>query len=90
MKCWKQKFSFNFVILNMTEILVRIKNRRKVSFIRELLRSFQYVELKEMEKEFSPAGKKALKNLKQSFRQMQLAEQGKLKLKSIQQVLDDL
>jgi hypothetical protein len=74
----------------MTEILVRIKNRRKVSFIKELLRSFHYVELKEMEKEFSPAEKRALKNLKQSFGQMQLAEQGKLKLKNIKQVLDEL
>ncbi len=74
----------------MTEILVRIKNQRKVSFIRELLNSFNYVELKEMEKEFTPAEKKILKNLKKSFHEVRLAEQGKIKLKTIQQVLDEL
>ncbi|HEX6845683.1 MAG TPA: hypothetical protein VF144_01835 [Chitinophagaceae bacterium] len=74
----------------MTEILVRIKNRKKVPFIKELLRSFQYVESKEMEKELSLAEKKRLKNLKKSFKEVKLAEEGKLKLKTIQQVLDEL
>jgi cephalosporin-C deacetylase-like acetyl esterase len=74
----------------MTEILVRIKNRRKVSFIKELLRSFSYVELKDFEKEFTPAEKKVLKGLKQSFKEVKLAEQGKIKLKTLQQLLDEL
>ena len=74
----------------MTEILIRIKNRRKVSFIKELLGSFNYVELKDFEKEFTPAEKKVLKGLKQSFKEVKLAEQGKIKLKTLQQLLDEL
>ena len=74
----------------MTEILVRIKNRKNFPFIKELLRSFQYVESKEMEKELSLAEKKRLKDLKKSFKEVKLAEEGKLKLKTIQQVLDEL
>jgi hypothetical protein len=74
----------------MTEILVRIKNKRKVSFIKELLQSFSFVELKEMEKEFSPGDKKLLRGLKQSFKEVKLHQQGKLKLKTFQQLIDEL
>lgn len=56
----------------------------------ELLQSFNYIELKELEKEFTPAEKKLLKGLKQSFREIKLAEQGKIKLKTLQQLLDEL
>jgi hypothetical protein len=74
----------------MTEILIHIKNRRKVSFIKELLGSFNYVELKELEKEFNPAEKRMIRGLKQSFKEIKLHEQGKIKLKPLQELLDEL
>lgn len=74
----------------MTEILIRIKNRRKVSFIKELLSSFNYVELKELEKEFTPAEKRMIKGLKQSFKEIKLHQQGKIKLKTLQELIDEL
>lgn len=59
-------------------------------FIKELLKSFTYVEMKEVEKAFTPAEKKVMRSMKQSMEEIKRHEKGKGKLKSLDELLNEL
>jgi hypothetical protein len=73
----------------METLIVRIKQKNKSSFTKELLRSFNFLEVKE-EKKFTAAEKKMIKNLSLAFKDVELSIAGKKKLKTLEEVLDEL
>ncbi|MBA2562824.1 MAG: hypothetical protein H0V14_07900 [Chitinophagaceae bacterium] len=73
----------------METLIVRIKQKNKSSFTKELLKSFNFLEVKE-EKEFTSAERKMIKSFSSAFNDVELSISGKKKLKSLEQVLDEL
>jgi hypothetical protein len=76
----------------METLIVKIKNRNKAAFTKELLKSFDFLEVKEeknilVKPELSKKRKTALI---QAFKEMKLVEQGKLKAKSATDLLKEL
>ncbi len=73
----------------METLIVRIKQKNKSSFTKELLNSFNFLEVKE-EKKFITAEKKMIKNFSSAFKDVELSISGKKKLKTLEEVLDEL
>ena len=73
----------------MEQLILNIKNKKKLSFIRELLGQLEFVEVIEPLK-FTSKEKQILADIETSVDQINLHKKGKLKLKTIQQVLNDL
>ncbi len=67
------------------KILLEIKED-KAAFIMELLRNFSFVKAKPL----TPYKAEVLEGLKEAVEQVNLAKQGKVKLKSARQLLDEL
>ncbi len=67
------------------KVLLDIKDN-KADFIMELLRSFSFVKAEPI----SPAKALFIKELKGSIEEVVLAKQGKIKLKSAEQLLNEL
>ncbi len=67
------------------KLLLDIKDE-KADFIMELLKSFPYVKTKEI----SPSKARAIAGLKEAIDQVNLAKEGKIKLKSARQLVDEL
>lgn len=67
------------------KLLVDIKDD-KAAFIMELLKSFPYIKTEEI----SPRKAKAIKGMKEAIDQVNLAKEGKIKLKSARELLDEL
>jgi hypothetical protein len=65
------------------KLLLDIKDE-KAAFILELLQSFSYVKTHEL----SPRKAKALVGMKEAIEQVNLAKEGKIKLKSARQLLN--
>lgn len=73
----------------MEQLVLHIKRKNKLPFIKELLQAFDYVEVLES-KQLSVKEKKWLAGLEKSVEQVNLHKQGKTKLKSAKQLLDEL
>ncbi|MEO6453338.1 MAG: hypothetical protein ABIN97_04665 [Ginsengibacter sp.] len=74
----------------METLVVTIKRKNKIAFTKELLKSFSFLDVKE-EKKITTVNKTAIKNsLIQAFKEIKLAEEGKLKLKSWDEVVKKL
>lgn len=73
----------------METLIVRIKNKSKTSFTKELLKSFSFLEVKE-EKNFTQKEKKMIKNLAAAFQDVELSLSGKKKLKSLEETINEL
>ena len=73
----------------MAHLILNIKNKRKLPFLKEILKRMEFVELVKPEK-YSVREKEILKGLEEAAEQVNLHQQGKIKLKTIQQVLDEL
>ena len=67
------------------KLLVDVKDS-KADFVMELLKSLAFVKAEEL----TPTKAQFLKELKESVKQVMLAEQGKIKLKSAKEFLDEL
>ncbi|HLF65975.1 MAG TPA: hypothetical protein VI603_19595 [Saprospiraceae bacterium] len=67
------------------KILVDIKDD-KAEFIMELLSNFKFVKAKPL----TPFKAEVLEGLKQSIEQVKLAKQGKIKLKTARELLNEL
>jgi len=78
------KMRFAVKVIEM-KLLLDIKDE-KADFIMELLKSFPYVKTKEI----SPAKARAIAGLKEAIDQVNLAKEGKIKLKSARQLVDEL
>ena len=73
----------------MEHLILNIKNKSKLPFLKELLEHMEFVEVVEPKK-FTAKEKKILSDLDAAVVQVNLHKKGKLKLKTIQQVLDEL
>jgi hypothetical protein len=73
----------------MEHLILNIKNKRKMPFLKELIKSLDFVEIVEPKK-YTAKEKKILADLEEAVEQINLHKKGKVKLKTIQQVLDEL
>ena len=73
----------------MEQLVLHIKKKNKLPFIKELLKAFDYVEVLES-KQLTAKDKKWLADFEKSIEQVKLHKEGKIKLKSAKQVLDEL
>ena len=73
----------------METLIVKIKNKSKTSFTKELLRSFNFLEVKE-EKNFTEKEKRMIKNLTGAFQDVELSIAGKKKLKTLEEAINEL
>ena len=76
----------------METLIVTIKNKNKAAFTKQLLKSFDFLDVKQQGKENtkSALSKKRKSALIQGFKELKLAEQGKLKTKSATGLLKEL
>lgn len=73
----------------METFIVKIKNKNKVAFTKELLSSFSFLEI-EKEKKTPAVSIKRKKALIQGFKELKLVEDGKLKVKPASELLKKL
>ena len=73
----------------MEHLILNIKNKSKLPFLKELLKHMEFVEVIEPKK-YTDKEKQLLADLDDAVEQVNLHKAGKIKLKTIQQVLDEL
>lgn len=73
----------------MEHLILNVKNKRKLPFLKELLEHMEFVEVVTPEK-YTNKEKQILAGLEEAVEQVNLHKAGKIKLKTIQQVLDEL
>lgn len=75
----------------MEQLILHIKNKSKLPFLKELLKHMEFVEVIEpVSKKLTTKEKKILKGLEEAVEQVNLHKKRKVQLKTIQQVLDEL
>ena len=73
----------------METLIIKIKNKNKVAFTKELLGSFSFLEI-EKEKKAQGVSAKRKQALVQGFKELKLVEEGKLKAKPASELLKKL
>ncbi len=73
----------------MERLILNIKNKSKLPFLKELLKRMEFVEVVEPKK-MTAKEEKILLALDEAVDQVNLHKKGKVKLKTIQQVLNEL
>jgi hypothetical protein len=73
----------------MEHLVLHIKKKSKLAFIKELLKSFDYVEVLEPS-QLSNKEKKWLAGLEEAVQQVNQQKHGKIKLKSAKALLNEL
>jgi len=73
----------------MEQLILNIKNKNKLPFLKELLKRMEFVEVVEPGKKTAKE-EKILASLEDAVDQVNLYKKGKVKLKTIQQVLNEL
>lgn len=73
----------------MEQLVVQIKKKNKLAFIKEILKAFDYVEVLEPS-DLSPKEKKWLQELSSAAAEVSKHKQGKAKLKSAKALLHEL
>jgi hypothetical protein len=83
--------SLNLQIIqpDMDHLILNIKDKSKLSFLMEILKRMEFVEVVTPDK-FTAKEKKILSDLEDAVTQVKLHKEGKIQLKTIQQVLDEL
>jgi len=74
----------------MEQIILNIRNKRKMPFLKELLKHMEFVEIVEPAEKKSVKKKKILSDLDEAVKQVTHHKKGKLKLKTIREVLNEL
>jgi hypothetical protein len=73
----------------MEQLVLHIKKKNKLAFIKELLKAFDYVEVLEPA-QLSNKEKKWLAGLEEAVQEVNQHKQGKVKLKSAKVLLNEL
>jgi len=73
----------------MEQLVVQIKKKNKLAFIKEILKAFDYVEVLEPTN-LTPKEKKWLQEFSQAAAEVNRHKQGKAKLKSAKALLHEL
>ena len=68
------------------KVLINTRNESKVPFVMEFLESQSYIKTKSL----SDAGAKLMEDLKQAMNEVKLHKQGKIKLITAEQLLNEL
>ena len=71
----------------MEQLILKIKQKDKLPFLKELLKRMEFVEIVEVP---SKRKKEVLKSIEESVEFVQQYEKGKTKAKSFQQLLNEL
>ena len=77
----------------MEKIIVHIKNQKKSAFTKELLRSFDFLEVEEIKTKADPEkklSKSRQKELVNAFKEVKDSLEGRRKLKSFEELLKEL
>jgi hypothetical protein len=73
----------------MKRLIINIKNKNKIPFLKELLKRMEFVEVVKP-KNFTTKEKQILSNLDEAVTQVKLHKKGKVKLKTLQEALNEL
>ena len=73
----------------MDQLVVHIKKKNKLAFIKELLKAFDYIEVLEPA-QLNAKEKKWLAGLEEAVQQVRQHKQGKIKLKSAKALINEL
>ncbi|WP_061224042.1 hypothetical protein [Leptospira weilii] len=73
----------------MKQIILNVPDQ-KYSFLMELLRNLNFVKVQEIDKNKEPTKKEILASIRQGAKEAKLIRAGKLKAKSMDQLLDEL
>ena len=83
----------------MKELLIQIHDENRVPFILELLHEFDFIEIKTPQngrakkprkKKFTPEQQEFINGVKEALKEVELAEQGKIKLPTLEEFLVEL
>ncbi|MEO5650629.1 MAG: hypothetical protein ABIR03_11995 [Ginsengibacter sp.] len=75
----------------MEQLILKVKDKSKMPFLRKLLKHLDFLEVVEApEKELTSKEKRILDDIEESVQQVKLHLDGKIKLKPIQELLDEL
>jgi len=69
------------------EVVLDIKDRSRAPFLMELLRSLDYINVKEVKRENKS---RIVSDLKESLEEVKLYEEGKIKLQTFDELLNEL
>lgn len=76
----------------MRQITIQVPDQQ-YEFFMQLVRNLKFVKVKQespLEAQLTPSQKKTWKNIKQGFEELKQVEEGKMKTRSLKQVLDEL
>ncbi|AEI51308.1 hypothetical protein [Runella slithyformis] len=76
----------------MRQITIQVPDQQ-YEFFMQLVRNLKFVKVKQespLEAQLTPSQKKTWKNIKQGFEELKQVEDGKMKTRSLKQVLDEL
>ena len=80
-------------ILNMKQVIVNIPEN-KFPFFMKLMNSLNFVKVIDapltLEEQLTPGQKESWENVKQGFVELKMAEEGEIKFRPIQELLDEL
>ncbi len=75
----------------MEELILKIKDKRKLPFLKQLLKHMDFVEVIDRPaKKFTKREKEILDGIEESMEEVKLHIAGKIKLRPIQELLDEL
>jgi hypothetical protein len=74
--------------MNMEQFVVRLKDKRKRNFFLELIKQLEFVEI--VKPKANPQQVQFTRNLITAFEEVKSHQKGKTKLKSLDQVLNEL
>ncbi len=75
----------------MEQLILKVKNKRKMPFLKELLNHMDFVEVVEpVEKKLTKREMEILDDIEESVEQVKLHMAGKIKLRPLQELLDEL
>lgn len=76
----------------METYIVRVKSKSKAKLTEKLLKSFDFLEVSREKhfKPFTPQEKKIIRGFRDAFNDIELNLKGKKKLKTIQELIDEL
>lgn len=76
----------------MRQITIQVPDQQ-YEFFMQLVRNLKFAKVKQespLEAQLTPSQKKTWKNIKQGFEELKQVEEGKMKTRSLKQVLDEL
>lgn len=74
----------------MEQLIINIYDKSKISLLLELIKSWDFASVVKQETIDVDSKEEIIRNVKQGLKEMKLVEQGKLKSRPINELLDEL